>query len=118
LNKKAIEDIEKQLDISGLFTKLERGKNLNSKDSLESITFYRGRGCNKCNNSGYKGRIGVYETLEMTPEMAELITNTTDTSALKKQAEKQGLLSLVEDGFIKAVSGLTNLEEVLRVTKE
>ena len=118
LNKKAIEDIEKQLDISGLFAKLERGKNLNSKDNLESITFYRGRGCNKCNNSGYKGRIGVYETLEMTPEMAELITNTTDTSALKKQAEKQGLLSLVEDGFIKAVSGLTNLEEVLRVTKE
>jgi type IV pilus assembly protein PilB len=118
LNKKAIEDIEKQLDISGLFAKLERGKNLNSKDNLESITFYRGRGCNKCNNSGYKGRIGVYETLEMTPEMAELITNTTDTGALKKQAEKQGLLTLVEDGFIKAVSGLTNLEEVLRVTKE
>ena len=118
LSKKAVEDIEKQLDITNILARLERGKNINSKDSLESIVFYRGAGCNKCNNSGYKGRIGVYETLEMTPEMAELITNTVDTGALRKQAEKQGMLSLIEDGFIKAVSGLTNLEEVMRVTKE
>ncbi len=118
LSKKAVEDIEKQLDITDILARLERGKTIESKDSLESITFYRGTGCNRCNNSGYKGRIGVYETLEMTPEMAEIITNTVDTAALRKQAEKQGMLSLVEDGFIKAVSGLTNLEEVMRVTQE
>ncbi|MDD4901949.1 MAG: GspE/PulE family protein [Patescibacteria group bacterium] len=118
LSHKAIEDIEKQLNITDILARLERGKNISTKDSLESITFYRGQGCNRCNNSGYKGRIGVYETLEMTPEMAELITNTIDTAELKKQVEKQGMLSLVEDGFIKAVSGLTNLEEVMRVTQE
>jgi type IV pilus assembly protein PilB len=118
LSRKAIEDIEKQLDLTGMLAKLEKGKVISSQDGLESITFYRGQGCNKCNNSGYKGRIGVYETLEMTPEMAELTTNTVDSGILKKQAEKQGMLSLVEDGFIKAVSGLTNLEEVMRVTQE
>jgi type II secretory ATPase GspE/PulE/Tfp pilus assembly ATPase PilB-like protein len=118
LSKKAIEDIEKQLDIPGILNKLEKGGFIQSREDLASLTFYRGKGCKKCNNSGYKGRAGVYETLEMTPEMAELTLNTTDAAALAKQTEKQGMLSLVEDGFIKAVSGVTNLEEVMRVTKE
>jgi type IV pilus assembly protein PilB len=118
LNKKAIEDIEKQLDITGILAKLEKEKIIESKDDLGSIIFYHGNGCKKCNNSGYKGRVGVYEVLEMTPEMAALLLNTTDTAAIQKQAEKQGMVTLVEDGFIKAVSGLTNLEEVMRVTQE
>jgi type IV pilus assembly protein PilB len=118
LSKKGIEDIEKQLDIAGMLTELEKEKIIKSEENLGSITFFRGKGCNRCNNSGYKGRIGVYETLEMTPEMAELTTNTVDSLTLKKQAEKQGMISLIEDGFIKAVSGITNLEEVMRVTQE
>lgn len=118
LSKKAIEDIEKQLDIAGMLTELEKEKIIKSEENLGSITFFRGKGCNRCNNSGYKGRLGVYETLEMTPEMAELTTNTVDSVTLKKQAEKQGMISLIEDGFIKAVSGITNLEEVMRVTQE
>ena len=118
LSQKAIEDIGKQLDLAGMLTELEKEKIINSQETLGEITFFRGKGCNKCNNSGYKGRVGVYETLEMTPEMADLITNTVDSAVLKKQAEKQGMMSLIEDGFIKAVSGMTNLEEVLRVTQE
>jgi type IV pilus assembly protein PilB len=118
LSKKAIEDIEKQLNIAGIMKKLEAEGVVKSETGLESLMFYRGKGCKRCNNSGYKGRIGVYETLEMTPEMAEIVINTVDTAAIKKQAEKQGMLTLVEDGFIKAVNGLTNLEEVMRVTKE
>jgi|WetSurMetagenome_2_1015567.scaffolds.fasta_scaffold02060_9 type IV pilus assembly protein PilB len=118
LNKKAIEDIEKQLDITGILAKLEKEKIIKSQDNLESITFYRGKGCKRCNNSGYKGRIGVYEALEMTPEMSELILNTVDAATIQKQAEKQGMVTLVEDGFIKAINGLTNLEEIMRVTQE
>ena len=115
LSKNAIADIEKQLDITGILAKLEKEKIIESEDALETITFYRGKGCKRCNNSGYKGRVGVYETLEMTPEMAELTLNTVDTTAIKKLAEKQGMITLVEDGFIKAVNGVTNLEEVMRV---
>ena len=118
LSRKAIEDIGKQLDLAGMLTELEKEKIINSQENLGEITFFRGKGCNKCNNSGYKGRVGVYETLEVTPEMADLITNTVDSAVLKKQAEKQGMISLIEDGFIKAVSGITNLEEVMRVTQE
>lgn len=118
LNKKAIEDIEKQLDISGILEKMEKEKIIDSEANLEEVTFYRGKGCKKCNNSGYKGRIGVYEVLEMTSEMSALTLTTVDSNAIKKQAEKQGMITLVEDGFIKAFNGLTNLEEVMRVTQE
>jgi len=118
LTKKSIEELEKQLNVSGILAKLVKEKSITADNKLESITFYHGQGCKKCNNSGYKGRIGVYEAVEMTPEMAELMVNTVDSAALKKQAEKQGMLTLLEDGFIKAINGLTNLEEVIRVTKE
>jgi type IV pilus assembly protein PilB len=118
LSKKSIEDVERQLDIPGILNKLEKEKIISTEGGLEKIIFYRGKGCKKCNNSGYKGRIGVYEILEMTPEMSELTINTVDSAAVQKQAEKQGMTTLVEDGFIKAVNGLTNLEEVMRVTQE
>jgi type IV pilus assembly protein PilB len=118
LTKKAIEEIEKRMDITGILESLEKKGTLNTKAGIEAITFYRGKGCKKCNNSGYKGRIGVYEILEMTSEIAELFLSTTDASVIKKLAEKQGMTTMVGDGFIKAISGITNLEEVMRVTQE
>lgn len=118
LTKKAIEDLEKQLDIPGILSRLETEGAIKSKENLETFSFYRGAGCKKCNSSGYKGRVGVYETLEMTPELSEIILKGGDTSEIEKEASKQGMFKLVEDGFLKAVSGTTTLEEVLRVTKE
>jgi type IV pilus assembly protein PilB len=118
LSAKAIADIGKQLDINNILANLEKEKIISSQNNIESITFYRGKGCNRCNNSGYKGRIGVYEVLEITPEIADLLTNTVDTNELKKQAKKQGMTTLIEDGFVKALNGITNLEEVMRVTQE
>ncbi len=118
LTKKAIEDLEKQLDIPGILSRLETEGAIKSKENLETFSFYRGAGCKKCNNSGYKGRVGVYETLEMTPELSEIILKGGDTSEIEKEASKQGMFKLVEDGFLKAVSGTTTLEEVLRVTKK
>lgn len=118
LTKKAIEDLEKQLDISDILSRLESEGAIKSKDNLETLSFYRGAGCKKCNGSGYKGRIGVYETLEMTPELSEVILKGGDVGEIEKEAAKQGMFKLVEDGFLKAVSGTTTLEEVLRVTKE
>ncbi len=118
LSKKAIQDLEKQLDIVGILSRLEKEGELKSKDNLETITFYRGHGCKKCNGSGYKGRIGVYETLEMTPDLAEVILKGGDISEIEKEAAKQGMFKLVEDGFLKAVAGTTTIEEVMRVTRE
>ena len=61
---------------------------------------------------------GIYEILEITPKIIELMNKKVDTEKLKQAAEKQDMLSIVEDGFIKAKGGVTTIEEVLRVTKE
>ena len=91
---------------------------IETKKGLEPLLFYRGKGCKQCGDSGYKGRIGIYETLEITEELAELILKKTTQSELKQQAERQNMLTIVEDGFIKAKNGITTIEEIMRVTKE
>jgi len=91
---------------------------IDAKKGLESLLFYRGKGCKKCNNTGYKGRIGIYEVLENTEEISKLILKKAGASEIKKQALTNGMLTMVEDGFIKAKNGITTIEEVLRVTKE
>ncbi|MDD5291130.1 MAG: GspE/PulE family protein [Patescibacteria group bacterium] len=119
LDKQAIEELNKFLNVGNLLKTLEKEKAIvSSKSGLESILFYRGKGCKKCNNSGYKGRIGIYETLEITKEMSDIILKKGTATEIKAQAEKQGMLAIVEDGFIKAKNGITTIEEIMRVTKE
>jgi type IV pilus assembly protein PilB len=119
LDKQTIEELQKQLDIPNILEKLEKNKVIfNAKKGLGQLLFYRGKGCKKCNDTGYKGRIGIYEVLEITNEISELILRNAPASEIKKQAEKQGMLSIVEDGFIKAKNGITTIEEIMRVTKE
>jgi type II secretory ATPase GspE/PulE/Tfp pilus assembly ATPase PilB-like protein len=78
---------------------------------------WRGRGCRECHNSGYSGRIGIYELLMMTPEVRELVVGRASSTELLDQARKQGLAVLREDGWRKVREGRTTPEEVLRVTK-
>jgi len=80
-------------------------------------TLWRGRGCRECRNSGYAGRIGIYELLMVTPEIRELVVNRASATQLLDQARKQGLVLLREDGWRKVRMGLTTPEEVLRVAK-
>jgi len=86
--------------------------------SLETILFYRGKGCRECGQTGYKGRIGIYEVLEIDHEIADMITKNSSSEALMKTARKKGMITILEDGFIKAKLGITSIEEVLRVTKD
>lgn len=119
LTKKAIEDIEIHFSLKSILEILEKeGVILSSKAPIESLLFYKGRGCKQCNNTGYKGRIGIYEVLEVTGEISELILAKATTVELEKAAIKQGMLTMTQDGFIKAKNGITTLEEILRVTKE
>jgi type IV pilus assembly protein PilB len=82
------------------------------------MTFYRGKGCKQCNDDGYKGRLGIYEIFEVTPEVSDLILNRASARDLTKAALGQGMLTMLEDGFMKAVKGITTLEEVLLAAKE
>jgi type II secretory ATPase GspE/PulE/Tfp pilus assembly ATPase PilB-like protein len=86
--------------------------------SIKDLTFYKGAGCDKCNNSGYKGRIGIHEILEVTPEVADLIMQHKSAQEIQDEAEKHGMVLMWEDGFIKALKGITTVDEILRVSKE
>ncbi len=119
LDKQNITELKQQLNIDNIMETLQKEKAIiDAKKGIESLLFYRGKGCKQCNNNGYKGRIGIYETLEITPTMSELILKKATNTELKHQALKQNMLTIVEDGFIKAKNGITTIEEVLRVTKE
>lgn len=84
------------------------------KDSKN--TFYRGKGCDFCLGTGYKGRVGIIEAVVITPGMRTLIMDKAPERKLKEQARKDGMISLREDGMKKARSGRTSIEEVMRVT--
>ncbi|OGD68301.1 hypothetical protein A2996_02470 [Candidatus Campbellbacteria bacterium RIFCSPLOWO2_01_FULL_34_15] len=72
-------------------------------------------GCEKCNNIGYKGRIGIFEAIKMNAEIEETINNSPSERELKKVAKAQGLLNMNEDGIIKILKGVTSIEELKRV---
>jgi type IV pilus assembly protein PilB len=74
------------------------------------------KGCAKCNNSGYKGRIALYEVMAMTASMREMVLQGASTDELRAQAEKEGMLTLRRSGLAKVLLGKTSLEEVLQRT--
>ena len=78
--------------------------------------FYRARGCTQCLNTGYKGRVGISETLVLTDKIKELILSSSPEADIKKAARSQGMTTMREDAIIKASRGLTTLEEVIRLT--
>ena len=86
-------------------------------DKLKSPVFYKPVWCDKCDDSGYKGRIGLYEMLEITPWVKDMILKGDSAFNINRQAVKDGMISLEQDGVMKALAGLTSLEEVYRVSK-
>lgn len=76
---------------------------------------WRGKGCSHCRDTGYWGRIAVFELMTITPEMANLISANVPTAALQTQAHQDGMISMLEDGIEKVGQGITTLEEVLRI---
>jgi len=79
-------------------------------------TLYRPQGCDDCGGTGYAGRIAIIEILLMSDEIRELVLKRTDVGEIARMAEAQGMISMRDDGLRKAVTGLTTIEEVLRVT--
>lgn len=84
----------------------------------EGLLFYKGEGCKECANSGYLGRIGIFESIIITPTVAKLILERASASAIEKMAVNEGLITLRQDGYLKALSGVTTIEEVFRVAQE
>lgn len=80
------------------------------------LTFYSSAGCPDCGGLGYKGRLGIYEVIEVTDKMRELILTEPSGLAIRKLAAEQGTLSMVQDGLLKALQKLTDVHEIFRVT--
>jgi type IV pilus assembly protein PilB len=82
----------------------------------DSIKYYRGKGCNTCRGSGYKGRCSIMEVLPVTEKMRELILKSAGADEIRKTAIREGMRTLAEDGWLKVLKGITTYEEVIRVT--
>jgi type IV pilus assembly protein PilB len=83
----------------------------------ESFTFYEPVGCARCNKTGYSGRIGVFEILEMTKELEEIVLKEPSERKISEEAFRQGMLTMKQDGILKVLQGITSFEEVIRTTE-
>ncbi len=83
----------------------------------KTIHIYHGAGCPLCHSTGYAGRVALFEVLEVTKKIRELILQKADSDVIMKQAKEEGMTTMLEDGLLKVSQGITSIEEVLRVTK-
>jgi type IV pilus assembly protein PilB len=86
------------------------------KDELKDLSVLKPKGCEACNNTGYKGRTGLYEVLPIDDDIREMILNKTQSREIKKRAIEQGMMTLRQSGLTKIRNGITSVEEVLRET--
>jgi len=95
--------------------KMLKDLGLKMKD-LKSGKLYRGKGCEKCLKTGYMGRLGIYELLQVTNDIRKMILAHADSNQIKEFAVSKGMTTLLQDGLNKAAAGLTTVEEVIRVS--
>lgn len=86
--------------------------------SGDKVKLYRGKGCEKCGDTGYRGRIGIFEVLKVDEKVGRLILERSSAQDIEKLATEEGMVTIVQDGFMKALEGITTMEEVLRVAEE
>ncbi|HEV2720268.1 MAG TPA: type IV-A pilus assembly ATPase PilB [Thermoanaerobaculia bacterium] len=86
------------------------------KDEIGTFTVYKGRGCDKCNNTGYKGRVGLVEVMVIDDDIREMILSGGTAIDIKRKAAENGMISLRRSGLIKIKDGITTIEEVVRET--
>ena len=84
----------------------------------EAIVCYRGAGCEHCFGTGFQGRVGIFELMEISDEIRRLIMNNEDASVITGAARRNGMRNLREDGWMKVKQGVTTAQEVMRVTQE
>ena len=86
------------------------------KDEIDTFKVFKGRGCDKCNNTGYKGRVGLIEVMQIDDDLRDMILSGGTAIDIKKKAAENGMISLRRSGLIKIKEGITTIEEVVRET--
>ena len=119
LDKKTLASLDKDFDLKRLLDVMKQAGAISSRATdISQVEFFQGEGCDKCGHTGYKGRLGIYEVLVMTPEVIKLVLGKASSNDIEAQAISVGMVLMWQDGFIKAHQGLTTIEEVLRVSRE
>ncbi len=118
LDQAMLDSLKEVMDVDHMLEVLKREGVVEASVSWQALPVFKAPGCNKC-QGGYKGRIGIYEMFEMTSSLQGMLTATVTSDALEKAAKKeQNMVTMLEDGMMKVVQGVTSVEEVLRVAKE
>ena len=120
LNAAEVKRLDSQANLDRILQVLKEEKVIKPKDDWTEIDFYRPVKNTKSKDcpSGYKGRIGINEVLEVSDAIKDLIVRESLINQIEDQAKKEGMLTMLEDGFVKAAQGITSIEEILRVTSE
>ncbi|MEK7565688.1 MAG: type II secretion system protein GspE, partial [Patescibacteria group bacterium] len=84
----------------------------------EKLQLYRGRGCEECAQTGYIGRIGIFEVLPVSEKIGKMVLERASADEVEHEAVVEGMVTLKQDGYLKVVEGITTLEEVLRVAQD
>ena len=109
--------LEEKLVIEQSEELMRNVKKWSGKDEISSIRLYRGRKCDDCNNTGYSGRIGIFEIFEINQDIRSLIIQKASANIIEEKARSFGMDSMVADGIDKVFQGTTTLEEVILATK-
>lgn len=117
LTKAKISEMSKDINMQEILENLKKEKVVPQSAGWEDVKFYKPKPSKDCPD-GYKNRVGLREVLEVSEIIKEMIVKRSTSDQIEKQAQKEGMLTMLEDGFVKAIQGETSLEEVLRVTKE
>lgn len=116
LTESAIKSLEKTVNLTNVLKTLKEERIVDKKATWKTIPFYRPKSTN--DSDGYSGRVGIYEVLQVSDAIRNMIMEEKTTEDIYTQAKKEGMLSMIEDGIYKAVTGVTTIEEVLRVVSE
>lgn len=117
LNDAELAQLAKKIDLDRVMGFLLNEKIVEPKTKWEKIPFYRPKVVDE-KDDGYKGRVGIHETMKMSPAIKDLIIKGSSSDAIEAQAKAEGMMTMLEDGIFLAVQGMTSLEEVLRVVNE
>ncbi|MBU1091500.1 GspE/PulE family protein [Patescibacteria group bacterium] len=117
LTKDDLAELGEEVDLTRMLGILRKSKVIKTSDEWKDISFYKPNPKGE-SPDGYKSRIGIHEVLNVTETIKNLIIKSATSSQLEEQAKKEGMLTMFEDGIIKAVQGFTSLEEIFRVTRE
>lgn len=117
LDDNTIKQLFKYCDLDRIIKTLKKSGLIKEKQTIKTIKFFKPKPTKTCSD-GYRGRIGIFEVLPITESVKALILQNASADHIQKRAINEGMITMVEDGFIKAVQGITTIEEVLRVIME